>query len=71
MKFVYPFAALCLALTLGACVPRIELAMPQEPITINMNVKIVHDINITADKTSAALLQPVVCPNTGPCPATP
>ncbi|WP_413724532.1 YnbE family lipoprotein [Sodalis sp. RH16] len=58
------------ALTVSACVPRIELAMPKEPITINMNVRIEHDINITADKRSAALLQPVVCPdaNANACP---
>ncbi len=56
------------ALSVSACVPRIELAMPKEPITINMNVRIEHDINITADKRSAALLQPVVCPDASTCP---
>ncbi|WP_213992367.1 YnbE family lipoprotein [Sodalis sp. dw_96] len=56
------------ALSVSACVPRIELAMPKEPITINMNVRIEHDINITADKQSVTLLQPVVCPGAKNCP---
>jgi hypothetical protein len=57
------------ALWVTACVPRIELAMPKEPITINMNVRIEHDITIKADKESVALLQPVVCPDAKTCPA--
>ena len=42
--------------------------MPKEPITINMNVRIEHDITIKADKESVALLQPVVCPEAKTCP---
>ena len=52
----------------SACVPRIELAMPKEPLTINMNVKIEHEITIKADKQSVALLQPAVCPGAQSCP---
>ncbi len=52
----------------GACVPRIELAMPKEPITINMNVKIEHEITIKADPQSAALLQPTLCQANQTCP---
>jgi len=43
--------------TLGGCVPRIEVAAPKEPITINMNVKIEHEILIKADKDVEALLK--------------
>lgn len=50
------FAPLLL-LTLSGCTPRIEVAAPKEPITINMNVKIEHDINIKADKEVEALLK--------------
>lgn len=46
-----------LLLTLSGCTPRIEVAAPKEPITINMNVKIEHDINIKADKEVGALLE--------------
>jgi len=50
------FALLFLPI-LGGCTPRIEVAAPKEPITINMNVKIEHDINIKADKEVEALLK--------------
>ena len=45
-----------LALLLGtgliavACTPTVQLAMPNEPITINMNVKIEHDIRVRVDR---------------------
>jgi len=38
------------ALLLAACTPRIELAVPDEPITINLNVKIDHEIRVKVDK---------------------
>ncbi|PWC16480.1 YnbE family lipoprotein [Brenneria corticis] len=44
-------------LLLTGCVPRIEVAAPKEPITINMNVKIDHDIYIRADKEATQLLE--------------
>lgn len=52
-------AMLCALATmmLTGCTPRIEVAAPKEPITINMNVKIEHDINIKADKDVKNLLQ--------------
>lgn len=46
-----------LLLALSGCTPRIEVAAPKEPITINMNVKIEHDINIKTDKEVEALLK--------------
>lgn len=42
---------------LSECVPRIEVAAPKEPITINMNVKIEHEIRIKADKDVEDLLK--------------
>lgn len=42
---------------LCGCIPRIEVAAPKEPITINMNVKIEHEIHIKADKDVEALLK--------------
>ncbi|MFP5594018.1 YnbE family lipoprotein [Kluyvera sp. 142486] len=42
---------------LSGCVPRIEVAAPKEPITINMNVKIEHEIHIKADKDVEDLLK--------------
>ncbi|WAT03022.1 YnbE family lipoprotein [Rouxiella chamberiensis] len=52
--------ALCLAavaLLLEGCVPRIEIATPTAPITINMNVKIEHEIHIKVDKDVENLLK--------------
>jgi len=39
-----------LLLSVGACTPRIEVAAPEKPITINLNVKIDHEIRLKVDK---------------------
>ena len=49
-------AALVVAMLTG-CTPRIEVAAPKEPITINMNVKIEHEIHIKVDKDVETLLK--------------
>jgi len=49
--------ALSLSLMLSGCVPRIEIATPTAPITINMNVKIEHEIHIKEDKDVEDLLK--------------
>ncbi|WP_422387818.1 YnbE family lipoprotein [Franconibacter daqui] len=49
--------ALLPAAFLTGCTPRIEVAAPEEPITINMNVKIEHEIHIKVDKDVEALLK--------------
>ncbi|HBV39438.1 MAG TPA: YnbE family lipoprotein [Erwinia sp.] len=54
MKTVLPLLA---SMLLSGCVPRIEVAAPKEPITINMNVKIEHEIVIKADKNVQTLLK--------------
>ncbi|KFK94610.1 MULTISPECIES: YnbE family lipoprotein [unclassified Serratia (in: enterobacteria)] len=45
------------ACLLSGCIPRIELATPKDPITINMNVKIEHEIRIKVDKDVENLLK--------------
>jgi type IV pilus biogenesis protein CpaD/CtpE len=37
-------------LMLAACTPRVEVATPDKPITINLNVKIDHEIRVKVDK---------------------
>lgn len=37
-------------LLLAACTPTVQLAAPKEPITINLNVKIEHEIRVKVDK---------------------
>ena len=39
-----------LYLTLGGCTPRVEMATPDKPITINLNAKIDHEIRVKVDK---------------------
>ena len=41
---------MALFFTITACTPRIELAVPDKPITINLNVKIDHEIRVKIDK---------------------
>jgi len=35
---------------LAACAPRVALEAPEKPITINLNVKIDHEIRLKVDK---------------------
>lgn len=37
-------------LLLLACTPRVEVVPPEKPITINLNVKIDHEIRVKVDK---------------------
>ncbi|HET20087.1 MAG TPA: YnbE family lipoprotein [Chromatiales bacterium] len=47
MKSIALLGALLLMV---ACSPRVALEAPKEPITINLNVKIDHEIRIKIDK---------------------
>jgi len=37
-------------LLLSACTPRVEVAVPDKPITINLNVKIEHEIRVKVER---------------------
>ncbi|MBD3639582.1 MAG: YnbE family lipoprotein [Marinobacter sp.] len=39
-----------LALLSAACTPTVQMAAPKEPITVNLNVKIQHEIYVKVDK---------------------
>jgi len=41
---------LCLLVSVSACAPTIKVMPPDKPITINMNVKIEHEIRIKVEK---------------------
>ena len=44
-------AAIALGLaTVAGCTPRVSVEAPKEPITINMNIKIEHEIRVKVDK---------------------
>jgi hypothetical protein len=39
-----------LAILLVSCTPTVQVAMPNEPITINLNVRIEHEIQIKVEE---------------------
>jgi len=39
-----------LLLMVAACAPTVQVKAPEEPITINLNVKIEHEIKVKVDK---------------------
>jgi hypothetical protein len=61
MKNLAGAIGVVIAAMLTGCTPRIEVAhpppAPKEPITINMNVKIEHEIHIKVDKDVETLLK--------------
>lgn len=46
---------LMLATLMAGCTPTVQLAAPKEPITVNLNVKIQHEIYVKVDKDVDAL----------------
>lgn len=47
--------SLCIVSILAACSPRVEV-MADKPITVNLNVKIDHEIRVKMDKQVEELL---------------
>jgi len=43
------FLTLSWIVALAACSPKIQVEAPKEPITINLNVKIEHEIRVQVD----------------------
>jgi len=41
---------LLLATVVSGCTPTVRVQAPQEPITVNLNVKIQHEIYVKVDK---------------------
>lgn len=48
-RALLPLLALGLLLT-TACTPTVQVAMPSEPITINLNVRIEHEIRVRVER---------------------
>ena len=44
------FTGAILLLTVAGCTPTVKVAAPDEPITINLNVKVEHEIRVKIDK---------------------
>ncbi|MBT8421309.1 MAG: YnbE family lipoprotein [Gammaproteobacteria bacterium] len=45
-----------LLLCQGGCVPTVKVETPEKPITINLNVKIEHEIHVKVDRELDALI---------------
>jgi uncharacterized protein YcfL len=45
------------AFLLAGCSPKVQVEVPNEPITINLNVKIEHEILVKVDKEVDSLLE--------------
>jgi protein involved in sex pheromone biosynthesis len=50
MKKYSACLSIAIVLLLSACNPTVEVKAPEEPITINMNIKIEHEVRIKVDK---------------------
>tara|TARA_B100000686_G_C16039884_1_gene594717 strand:- start:13 stop:204 length:192 start_codon:yes stop_codon:yes gene_type:complete len=48
-KFL-PLITISLLVTLAACTPTVQVAVPNEPITINLNVRIEHEIRVQVEE---------------------
>ncbi|MDO8909692.1 MAG: YnbE family lipoprotein [Pseudohongiella sp.] len=45
-----PVMGLSVLLMAASCTPTVQVAMPSEPITINLNVRIEHEIRIRVER---------------------
>ena len=50
IRWTLGLAVLVSGVLVWSCTPRIEVAAPEKPITINLNVKIDHEVRIKVEK---------------------
>ena len=46
----FALVLITLALGMAACTPTVRMEAPKEPITVNLNVKIQHEIYVKVDE---------------------
>ena len=56
MKTLFIFPILVVAVLVG-CTPTVQVVAPKEPIEINLNIKIQHEIRIQVDKDLEGLFE--------------
>ena len=56
MRFIALGTPLLLLLSLAACSPTVKVEPSDKPITINLNVKIEHEIRVKVDKELDSIL---------------
>ena len=51
------FILLVLVASLAGCTPTVQVVAPKEPIEINLNIKIQHEIRVQVDKELEGLFE--------------
>lgn len=51
------YTAIIGLLWLSACTPRVEIMVPDKPITVNLNVKVDHEIRVRVDRELEQLFE--------------
>ena len=51
------YMAIVGVLLLSACTPRVEIVVPDKPITVNLNVKVDHEIRVRVDRELEQLFE--------------
>ncbi|MBK6278560.1 MAG: YnbE family lipoprotein [Gammaproteobacteria bacterium] len=57
MHFRHTMLVLLALLAAGACTPTVKVEAPEKPITINLNVKIEHEIRVKVDRELESLFE--------------
>ncbi len=53
-----PPALLFCLVTVAGCTPTVRMAAPEEPITINLNVRIEHEVRVRVDRELDEIFAP-------------
>jgi len=49
-RLAFSAFVVAIAIVAAACSPTVQMAAPEKPITINLNVKIEHEVRVKVDK---------------------
>ncbi len=50
MRYAYTKTLITFCLFFASCTPTVQVAVPNEPITINLNVRIEHEIRVKVEQ---------------------
>ncbi len=56
-KLTFSLFLLLLSSAFISCTPKVEVEVPDKPITINLNVKVEHEIRVAVDKELDTLFE--------------
>ncbi len=58
MRILSTSICLVVLATTGACTPTVRVAAPEEPITINLNVRIEHEVRVQVERELDEIFSP-------------